>query len=183
MGDRCYLSFTVRGHVNTVQQMNNIIEALQTQGMEAETYINGPNGQYTRLQGLETEFLHALVHNENPSFVDEECNYANIEGLEQVMQTMGIAYAVSHGEGSEYSAGVWSWCREFGKCEAMQGHDTGSVLELSAVKACMDDKTALAKLIVEAERAEGVGLPNFSVGEEVRQHFAPLIAKQALGVA
>lgn len=183
MGDRCYLSFTVRGHVNTVQQMTNIIEALQTQGMEAETYVNGPNGQYTRIDGLEEEFLNAILHNENPCFVDEECNYANIEGLEQVMQTMGIAYNVSHGSGSEYPAGVFSWCREFGRHEAVQGEGGGgTMLDLSAVKAVLDDPTALAQLIVDAEKAEGEGLPNFTVGEEVRQYFAPQIAKAALGI-
>jgi len=187
MGDRCYLNFYVRGHIATMEQLEKIIDAIDAEGMVSETDYNGPNG-YGRYPngnkgGLLEEFVQSIIQNVTPGFVEEECNYANIEGLEAVMQELDVAYHVNHGSGSEYPAGCWSWSKELGRHEAQQGQECGTVLELSAVKACMDDPVALKKLIVEAEHAEGVGLPVFTVGEEVRLHFAPLIAKQALGVA
>src|SRR6187399_1292174 len=128
MGDRCYFQITLHGHIEDLDTLDKVIEALKAENMDPTdddgAYMN--NGRNT---GHMKAFAHAIGFEKNPVFVHDEKNYANASTLEDVLQQLNIPYAVYHGAGDSYGPGRWTFrptpdgLPTFGKYEASLTRD------------------------------------------------------------
>jgi hypothetical protein len=169
MGDRTYLHITLHGRIETVEAYNEIVQALDSDGLLPDDYSGS----------IEGHIIAAAEQGENPGFHNPECNYANIETAESALQDHGVPYYVEHDAGSDYGAGCWSWTPEHGKvdasladgCPAIDVEDLRKVLNKS--KTPVAD---IAALIESADLASGANLPDFALSDAVRVHLemAPL---------
>lgn len=178
MGDRCYMTLFICGHIKTVDDFNEIVARLESEGWQ------------NQMAGTVREaFIDALVKSTpelrlSPEFFRDEVNYANIDEIEGDLQEKQIAYYATNGSGDEYGAGARSWCLEHGAHSTDLINDTAvlSVEQIKHVLKGQNPLVALNDLIVETEIALGVSpnFPSFSVSDEVRNHLAVDIAKKAL---
>ena len=173
MGDRCWLKLTIRGHIDNLVVLEEVIEALEEHGLEEDsagvTYLKA--------------FANALAFETSPEFSNDEVNYGNIDEVEQVLQLYDIAYAVEHGSGDDYGPECWSWSKGQGRCHAMLSRDGGVMLDFDDVKKALQETDPLMRmksLIVEAEAARGNNLPQFSVSLELKRHLATMLGVAAL---
>jgi hypothetical protein len=173
MGDRCYLSITIHGHIETVAVLNDVVIALEAEGMSNDVFEGN----------LDSEFIGAIERSSNPAFHLDECNYADIGGLETALQAHAIPYYVSHDEGGDYPAGCWSWSKETGKTDAIRAQGLGACIAVTAIETALKAEnplTEFAAIVARANAAEGVGLPYFTVSDAVRSHLgvAPLATEE-----
>lgn len=173
MGDRCYLMLTLNGHIETLDQLNEIAK------MFAERFDENSADRVVE------KIAYAVATGFNPSFEMHECNYANIDDEETLLQICKMAYSVRHEAGGDYPGGRWFWSPEDGRFEAIDA-DGECVLMLSQLKFALakDDPLAeIKELVANADRAGGPGKPTFSVSDEVKVHLAKIVACQVLKVA
>jgi len=164
MGDRAYLSITIHGHVDTVERLNTILEAMDSEGLMPANDLGEPMAWM--LQAAETGTA--------PVFHDHECNYAEINTAEDMLQEIGQPYRVSHEEGGGYGAACWSYDPQNGVKEAIQSRDGGPCLSVEDVRKAIegdDPITAVRALIENADAADGGNLPPFTVSDAVRAHL------------
>lgn len=181
MGDRCYLKLTLHGELNSPRHLVKIAKALVAENMTSDIARDNVDNVYATLARFIDD--NADVATENPEFTDDECNYANIDDLEDVLQQCGVSYSVYHGAGGGYSAGVWSWCPEWGTSKAEATEDGDAVIpkwKISNAVKEEDPVAAVKKLLLDAERAEGAGLPIFRMGGHVKRVLASRLAVKAL---
>lgn len=160
MGDRVYLELTIHGKIETVDALDAVTQALEEDGMTADSasdYLG--------------EFQHALEKNFPPVFYDAECNNGELGYVEEVLKRHSVAYSVSHEEGGGFAAACWSWSPDQGKARSFRAHGTGSVIEVTDIEKALRSERPLRELqtlIDIANRADGAGMPEFSVSDQVR---------------
>lgn len=164
MGDRCYLSLSLHGRIETVDALNQVIAALEEQGMYNDTF----EGEFIN------EFAGGAENARSPAFHQNECNNADIGGVEMVLQSLSIPYRVEHDAGHEYCASSWSWTPEQGTTIALRVNGIGEVVEVALLKAALDeaDPIAVVKALFEKNVfASGRYLPEFTVSQAVHEHL------------
>lgn len=167
MGDRCYLTINIHGHVDTVEKLQAIIKALRDQCLTAEDAGEEDAAYYS-------EFRRSVNDQTEPQFMDYECNYADISPVERQLQELGVPYYVSHEEGGNYGPGCWSWSPDTGKTERPRDKDGGAFIPTPDLRRMLAQPNPLRLIreeVQRCDRAEGVGLPPFSVSPEVRAFF------------
>lgn len=167
MGDRCYLTFHLHGTIETVEHFEKIVEAIKAEWAQPDDYSGSHN--------IARHILASAAAKEPAGFVIEECNYANIDDLESVLQEIGLPYHVSHEEGGDYPCGCWTWVPVAGKVEAIRSTGTGPVVTVEDLRRALkgDDPLAeIADIISDADAADGKNLPPFALSDAVREHFA-----------
>ncbi|MBZ3695518.1 hypothetical protein [Phyllobacterium calauticae] len=167
MGDRCYLTLTLHGRIETVAALELIVLSLRTHGMRNET-VDGDHCQ---------EFAAALRNASNPAFSFEECFADDVAPIEDVLQSISLPYRVEHGGGDDYPATRWSWTREQGRVFAIQASGYGDVVESSALHAALgepDPLGAVRTLFDKSVVASGFYLPDFSAAPSVLHHLGVL---------
>jgi hypothetical protein len=92
MGDRTYTDIQFSGRI-TREVAEGLVEQLTEQGCDAN---DGPEGDIT------------VEHLKIPGnvFWDDECNYANMEGVEAYCDEHHIFYKKTWSAGSEYGPGI-----------------------------------------------------------------------------
>jgi hypothetical protein len=166
MGDRCRLTTSIHGHIETVEQLGKIIEALE---LECLTPESGPDHE-----DYYKQFLLAIEQNEAASFTDEQCNYAEIDAAEKALQALGMPYFVSHDEGGDYGAGCWSWSPATGTTHAPRTKEEEAYITTSALSTALANENAIEAikaLIHQCDIAEGKSLPPFTVSAAVLSHL------------
>ena len=91
MGDRVYTSIRFSGRITTAQA-EGLIEEIKGQCCQAD---EGPSGDLT-IEHLKLDTC----------FYDEQCNYAEMEGIEAYCQEHKIAYRKQWSEGGGFAAGM-----------------------------------------------------------------------------
>jgi hypothetical protein len=179
VGDRTYLKLTIHGHIPSLDAYNEIIAALAEENLES--CMGGSHG---------SEFLRAILDQDNPVFEHQECNYADISSVEAVLQMHKVAYYIAHGDGAEYGAQCKSWTPEGDMYEEdtdSSGDPTIGLSELIRARdnAAKEGYTFEAWVLARVdamEKASGKGLPSFTMADEASAQFAKRIAKAALGL-
>lgn len=178
MGDRCYLRLTLHGELDSSRHLVKIAKAIVAENM-LNTY-----GADNTIDSVYVEFARFIEDGtENPEFTDDECNYGNIDALEEVLQQCGMAYSVYHGAGGSYSAEVWSWMPERGRWSAECTEDGDAVIGKFRISKALEAEYPIAvikELIQRAEWAEGTGMPQFTLGGRARRALASRLAVKAL---
>jgi hypothetical protein len=169
MGDRTYLQLTLHGRIRTVADVQKIVEAIVREGFD-ETSVDGIYADFAAVGGQYP----------NPTFEMQECNYANIDDLELVLQTCRVAWQVSHGAGGEYQAGNRSWHPAWGYAESGDGVIDVGLLRVAVAHRRTKDQ--LRRLLKIHDRANGNNFPVFSMAPEVTRFVATKVAAAALGV-
>ena len=192
MGDRCYMQITLHGHIEDLDTLDLVIEALKGQNMDPADGEGSYYGNDNVNPLFMKAFAHAIAFERNPQFVDDEHNYADISELESVLAQHNIAYAVYHGPGDEYSGANWAFVptsdnSAFNKFEIQLDRDGDAVFTVNEIENLLNDSTDplidLAKRVHEARLAEGETMPQFSVGDELKRHLATLMGVEALSPA
>lgn len=171
MGDRCYLTFTLTGHIPSMEALEAIAEAIDGENLKPSDY----------LENARDTIVDVLLWPERQGgieFVCEECNHADVSGAEAACQEYGVAYEIDHGAGGDYPAGHSAYAPEFGHhSEASDG--SGAVIplyELEALLNAPEPLDAIRKRIEAAALAAGRGQPDkITAAPEV---IAALIAER-----
>ena len=173
MGDRCYLTFTLTGHIPSMEALDAIVDGLETEGLM-------PEGGRLDVREAIVEALIDPAFQSTVAFYAEECNYADVSGAEGPCQEYGVAYEINHGAGGDYPAGHSAYAPEFGHhSEASDG--SGAVIplyELETLLNAPEPLEAIRKRIETAARAAGRGQPDrITAAPEV---IAALDAEEAM---
>lgn len=176
MGDRCHIRLELRGCIKSADDLEAIAEAIIEERLTYELEEQ-ENPTVSHIYAVMAE---ALANGENPSFTDPECNYANIDDVETVLQLAKVGYLVVHQAGGDYPAGSKSWSPELGMSEAISDGEFVVVTLADLISA--HRKGEIDALIARTSQAEGVGLPRFSIAGDAERVIALVHAKQALQV-
>ncbi len=163
MGDRTYLSIELHGHVETVGMLNAILKTLETEGLVPSDDAGEP------LLYIKESILTGF----DPVFHDHECNYATIDDAEAELQTLSFPYRISWEAGGSFGAGVKSYWPGMG-VYTQYGSEDGPVIPITTLEKAVkanDPVAAIKEIIDEANRADGDGLPSFTVSDEVRAYL------------
>ena len=166
MGDRCYLTVRLHGKIETIEDFNAVIEAIDAEFMVPE---DGHG------HGKDSIRRYLLASDGEPGFYADEVNYANIDDLESSLQEIGLPYHVSHDAGGGYPGAVWTWRPIAGKIEATRAEGSGPVIEIEELRRALksdDPLKLISEIVADADAADGAGLPPFALSDAVRQHFA-----------
>jgi hypothetical protein len=165
MGDRCSIHVNIHGHIETVEAMKAAIAAIETEGLNTEHHRGEPDA------AIMAEFMHNVGGDNAPQFHNHECNYADIGALETVLREQGIAYSGGHSEGAGFPAMRFAFYPGDGYYEAVDDGTGASVLLANLKRAVKAEQPldAVNALIGEADKANGTGMPVFTVSESVLQ--------------
>ena len=165
MGDRCSVTVTLHGHIETIEVFKEVVEAIHS-----ELLVFDSNARE-----VATAMREAAEDNTNPYFEADEVNYGNIEPLEDVLKAHRIDYHVDQSNGDNYPGEARSYCSSddsYEKSIYCFGDAVFYANELTAAVASSDCKKFVEDLLASADRSRGVGLPSFSLGHEVRGWLA-----------
>lgn len=180
MGDRTTVYLTLHGVVHA-RHLLKIYDALTQENM-----VFGDGSDHLSRDGFKEW---AKEEAPNATFYATEVNYGNIEGLELVLQTLGVAYSANHEGGGGYEVEYWSFTPGRGQMTAATSPDGVPAVQVSEIMAILDsetpDKLATLRARCEAEQeAIGENLPPFSIdpGDGIEVEWAKSVALDALGV-
>lgn len=173
MGDRCHMALYIHGHIGSLRTLVEVCKVIAIEGL-----IDEVSGDHR--EAWHAVFTHFAENIDDPHvmFVNQECNYADIEAVEKVLQKRGIAYSFDHGSGGNYTSGCGAYTPERGRhvCDTDGSYP---VLNAPYIREALS-KGTFEELLLNAEFAGGDGLPNFSVSDKVRVTLAKVIAQRAL---
>jgi hypothetical protein len=162
MGDRCYLSIIICGHIETIEAYQKVTKAIKD-----EFFLN--------IEDISLLIRQAVENGTNVEFELNEVNYGNIAPLETVLILHRIDFLVYHDDGSSYPGGYRAYFSSTGayyECVASHGD---VVFYLSRIKDAIesqDPRAYLLTLLEDSDKARGAGLPKLSLGHEVRGWLA-----------
>jgi hypothetical protein len=179
MGDRCWLSFTLRGELTNLRHLVRLADGVINEGLMDQ--VEG-----TDRRAVVNAIVAAWLDGSSPEFVDEECNYANIDDMEKLCQELGMAYHISHSDGGEYAGANKSWMpgyasvMEVTDCKGINVVETGVLRRVLALGDPVKIKTELESLMDAVSKAEGYELGEFRVSGKAEKWFARQAAAHAL---
>lgn len=157
------LTLEIHGHIASVSDLLAITKVLEDQCLHSDSAM-------TELD----EFVTALENGLTPSFTDDQCNYGQITEVEDTLQRLDVAYAYQHNAGQELDATYRAWSPENGQSTVTASTQDGAMIALYEVELALSGPSPLEALqtcVERAQRAEGRGLPGFSVSDDVRAYL------------
>lgn len=175
MGDRCDVTLTLKGHLETWAQVQKLMEVLDTHGL-------GP-------QWNEPPLLQQLIDAAYPiQAYCEEVNYGNTEDLETDMEAIeGLGWTFDKTAGGGYGPSSSSYFPGLGHYQSSeQLHDGDPALghyQLRTILAQPNPLTKIREWMQEQDKATGNDLPDITLGDDAKRGVAAMLAKAALQIA
>lgn len=163
MTDTVSITLEIHGHIASVADLLTITKALENQCLRSDNAM-------TELD----EFVVALENSLTPSFTDDQCNYGQITEVEATLQSLDVAYAYQHNAGKDVDATYRAWSPENGQSTVVASMQDGAMValyELELVLSGPSPLEALQACVARAQRADGRGLPGFTVSDDVRSYL------------
>lgn len=169
MGDRTYLRVRFFGSIATVAAIDALLEAIDYEGLSP--YHD---------KDETAEFLEAMSGDEECAFHDHECNYAEIERVEEVCREHNIGFAINHAEGGEYGAAFKAFYPGDGTYTSPSDGDCASITRQALEDALKSDEALMAArdLLDAAKKSEGIDTPPLTLSEEVVVYLKNLESTQ-----
>jgi hypothetical protein len=138
MGDRTYTQIEFTGEISE-EQAEELVELLKAQGCETNSSAN-------LLEGLK----------QGDNFYDGECNYAQMEEIEEWCGANDVGYLKSWMPGGDYGAGLALWLPGMGCAEECTSVEDSPVATLNELKKARD-AGAVDDLIKRLEKFTSAG--------------------------
>ena len=169
-----WLQLTLHGDIESPKVLVRTAQAIIKEGLTDDEPYNAT------VRNLIDSFADCIGRGYTCQFSNSECNYANIDDLEQTLQDCGVSYSVDHAAGGEFGEACWSYSPAEGKHFAeMNG---GSImLGIGMVEKCMTQGLEVLQQHVDsARKASGGYLPQFTVSGRAERLILRVIAAKAL---
>lgn len=169
MGDRVYVTFAIRGRIETVEALDAICESIVEHGL-------GDLSDYSIMKYADEAkgvLFEALKAGEDSViFYDDECNYADLSALEATCKEHGVSYQFDWEAGAEFSAGSSAFAPDMGVATEYQDDALGAdIIELLK----LPDAEAIAAIRKRAAAADlarnEARLPKLSASDAVLEHL------------
>lgn len=174
MGDRVHTTITFHGHVASLAAFQELVQAIENKGFHDNRYEH----QTSSTADIEATFVRDIREGIDPTFCDEQCNYANVEEMTDVCEEHGISWFAEWEAGGGFEAGHSGYVHGVGPFDG--DNATLDCTELEKILAGPDPLTVLKAKAAEMKFAAGADMPDFTVCDEVRDHLAVEAAKQAV---
>lgn len=169
MGDRTYARFYLGGHIETVAELEALVEAIENEGVRD---VEG-GATLTSKTEVQTNLRYCIENNRIPAFDDDEVNYGVFHEIEDCFEEIdGLGVHFSWDAGGDYEAGQKTMMPD-GSVFTASGKDGAAVpvYDLARARESDDPLAAIDKLIAEAQKAEGKDLPPFTVSPAVAAYL------------
>lgn len=153
MGDRTFASIRIGGHVDTVEKIEKLCEAIYEEGL----CNNADEAKSEIRQAIETKASHLY-------FDHNEVNYGVFDYIDACAQEIGIACCTEFDAGGEYTAGCKTIMPDGSEHHCERGIP---FRELTKARKEDDPLAAIDKLIEDHMVASGERLPPFTVSPAV----------------
>lgn len=162
MGDRCDMTVTLRGRIETIEILEQIVEGIVSEfSLDRDEVIRDIN--------------EALDQGKNAEFLIGEVNYGRADELELLLKSLNIDYTMNHSDGGGYPGQDWSFNSSSGEvCTSYHafGERIVYLSDLEKVFNTDDPIDNIRSLINNFEKSTGKYLPTFSASHEVRGWLA-----------
>lgn len=177
MGDRTYATFRLGGHVETIDELDEIVRAIIVERVEDQLGNDSMNSE-SRVQAA---LRRCIETNESPSFYGQEVNYGIFDDIEAVLvEVPGLGAHFSWEHGGGYESGMKTVLPNGDEYGASGGDGAAIPLtDLTKARAAGDPLAAIDALIADARAAEGGTLPPFTVSPAVAAYLKIFAAKAA----
>lgn len=169
MGDRCYMTMQLGGHVETVEDFNTILELIDSD-------CGHVNDISDKSESIAEYLVRMSDEEEVPQFGFEEVNYAELDCAGKISSECGMDIFATNDAGGGYSAGNQSWDGQTGHSYEWTDAEDGSI-SISAIRECLDPEksdsecvAAIFSAIHVVEREQWCDLRPFTVSNAVRMH-------------
>lgn len=165
MGDRVHATFTLGGHIETIADCEELVEAIAAEGVtdsERDEFI-------TDIEEAKTALRFAVENQLEPKFYDNECNYGTFDSVESAVSlTEGLAAYICWDAGGGFPAGMKTITPD-GLVFSSEGNGdpTITLSELVEARKADDVLEAIDAIIAKANKAGGVEMPSFTVSPAV----------------
>jgi hypothetical protein len=175
MGDRCSVTLTLNGHLETGDQVEKLFKVLATYDYHPR-YGERPVAQQMADQDYPIEVY------------CDEVNYGNTEDLEGELEDIeGLAWSLDKGAGGGYGPSSSSYSPDRGFASASNtDYDGDPCLTAYSLREMLVKPNPLREIrewLQEAAEAQGLDLPDLTLGEDAKRAVAAAIAKGALEIA
>lgn len=165
MGDRVYASITFGGHIEAVEDIQKLADALSSVRDEAA-------GVDIHDAGEAATALRSMIEEGRPvRFSSDEVNYGEFTDLEAVVKDIpGLTCVTEYEAGSGFDSGFETITPDGEKHLCCRDRDVGATIAVSDLVRASDSANPLAALralIDEAKTASGWDLPGFNVSPAV----------------
>lgn len=166
MGDRVYARVEIGGHVETIEEMQTLIDGIV---VECVSTLEGDDS-VDDADDARSAFRHFVESQELPTFCGTEVNYGVFESIDAaVSEIPGLGCCTNFDAGGGFGAGMKTVMPDGTEHHADRaGDDTG--VSLSALMKARESDAPLAAidaLIEEAKLADGQCVPPFTVSPAV----------------
>lgn len=175
MGDRCTVWLTLHGRIETVEALNEVLEALEADGFHDDEAFGRPSDPLSAMAD-------ALSRGIDVRLTAHEVNWAEIDTSECALQEHGVAYQANNEEGGGYGAESWSWVPGRAVVRAVHARDEGAAIGLADLQKALANSyplDAVQHLVDVARAASGEGMPTFGASESVRAEINRRTAQKA----
>lgn len=169
MGDRVYVTFAIRGRIETVETLEAVCESIAEHGLsdlsDYSAIADADDAKQLIADALEAGDVSVI-------FCDEQCNYADLSALEATCKEHGISYQFDWEAGCEFSAGSSAFAPEHGEATEYQDDSLGAdIIELLRLPDA-EAIAAIRKRVAVADLARNEArLPNLSASDTVLSHL------------
>jgi len=139
MGDRCYMTLTMGGHIETESKLQEIVSLLDDDAASITDYP-GPKGQTLR-----EYILRCALHGQAAEFGFDEVNYADLPCFNALAE-LGLDLHAHNGSGGGYEAGNQSYNSDTGEHFEWLDGEEGRIDILELEKTLANDCDDAAKL-------------------------------------
>lgn len=173
MGDRVHASVAIGGHLETIDEAEELADALV-----AESFYDSNTDE--KVEGEEdamTIMRYAVENKQTISFYDHEVNYGNFDSIDAAAHTIpGIVCVTSFDSGGDFSEGRKTILHVDGQVTELHvsTHGGAPTIELRELEEALhkarldaDPLAEIDKLIAETKRAAGDGIPPLTASPAV----------------
>lgn len=170
MGDRVYASIEFGGHIETIEELETLCEALVNEGV-----TGGHDDHHIRsIEDARIVLRSDIEDRHPPFFYDNEVNYGTFDQIEAAVDEIpGLGCCTTFEAGGGFSAGMKTVMPNGDKHEGAAADDDAVVSRNALIKARQSDDplAAIDQLIEEAANIAGANLPPFTVSPQVAAYL------------
>lgn len=175
MGDRVHANFRLGGHVETVEELEILMDAIVDE-MVVDLHLDF---RIKNHEDAKTSLRNALEAKFEPSFYDNDVNYGTFESIEAAVEEVsGLAAHFTWEAGGGFDAGMKTILPDGEEVRAEGGEDPAISLS-QLVQARQSDNVlrALDDIIEAARKAGGLTMPAFTASPAIHAYLKILGGK------
>lgn len=168
MGDRVYASIEIGGHIETIEEAEQLIDAL----IREVITFNPTDEKLACLEDGQTALRAVIEAGRTFEGHDLEVNYGNFEELDAAATNLPkLWFSTTYEAGGEFSEGIKTFID--GEQFCCMTNDNGPVVSLSELEGIVNGNEpetiayALTRIITRVQREAGIGLPPLTASPAV----------------